>query len=78
MAKTLTLPHHLNADRFGCEAAFFTEHVKGKELEIVDFLKPIYVLKIAGKHYTLHERDLKERYDGLPDFITDAKEERST
>jgi hypothetical protein len=78
MAKTLTLPAHLNADRFGCEVPFFEQHVKGKELEIVDFLRPIYVLKVEGEYFNLHERDLKERYDGLPDFITDAKEERST
>jgi hypothetical protein len=75
MAKTLTLPAHLNAERFGCEAAFFTEHIKGKELEIVGYLKPVYTLEIAGDYFTVNERDLKEKYDGLPDFIQDAKEE---
>jgi hypothetical protein len=71
MAKTLTLPNHLNAERFGCEAAFFTEHVKGKELEIVDYLHPYYFIKVAGEYFTVNERDLKPKYDGLPDFITD-------
>lgn len=74
MRDTITLPAHLNADRFGCEAPFFTAHVQGKPLHVVDYLRPFYFVKVAGEYFSVHERDLKERYDGLPDFIRDAKE----
>jgi hypothetical protein len=74
MKDTITLPAHLNADRFGCEAPFFTEHVRGKALRVFDYLHPFYFVKVEGEYFSVHARDLQARYDGLPEFITNGKD----
>jgi hypothetical protein len=72
MKDTITLPAHITPDQFGCERPFFERFVKGKPLKVVGYLNAFFTVRVHRALYTVSERDLKERYDGLPDFIREV------
>src|SRR6185436_10284924 len=64
MIKVIRIPHNLTADLFGCEVAYFIEHIRGKRVTVVSETPHFQTIEDAnGEQWTINKKDLVPKVD---------------